>query len=935
MSQLHDLYASAEKGRNAVARIHGPVGCGKTQLLHDFAESVRNRGGLFLGATASRDEQGLPFGLLAHLLQGDPLPPGTPGGTIAPAELPEALPFPSDAPAGAAREAEVTPELFHKMCLHLLRVLRQAPSPVVIGLDDVHYADTASLRCLSYVVRRLPSHPLLVIVNESSTPERLATFSRAEWPAGPPVRHLGLDPLSLPDTEDVLAAYLGPAAAEELVADAYRTSGGNPALLLGLVEDNREALTTRAPRLRVGDGYRQALVSCIYRCDPEVRRVAEQLAVLEGAPSPSVLAELTGLTVDAAAHATRVLYGTGMLLNGLLPHPEANSAVLGGMTSAQRSDLHVNTANVLFKHGYPATTVARYLLRADRAPSDCAIPVLREAAEQTLAADGDTDFALDCLRTALHHDRDERGRAVTTALIVRATWRRQPYAASRRVDWLVEQSRLGHLAGRYTTSLVEALLWFGHPDEAAEVLDRAAKAEPDTQDLAASAQLRCLSGWLKTMYPGRTVERTSGPLASEAGTCGVVPHTWAENRAAELMRAQFTGAPDPAQVREAQQTFAHYPLSGSNALLMLVSLRTLIHAERLTEARARAEELIAQAERSSLTVWQALFQALRADILLRQGEPCAAEEEVERAVTLLPAKHWGITLVLPLAVLLRCHTLTGHSSAWTDEANALLPRRVFETPGGVRLLLARGAHHLARGLVPTALEDFLAAGELAGRLGIDHCGVLPWRTYAAEALVRLGDRRQALVLLRDQLRQCGPEYPRQHAEALRVLAAAGAREKRNKRLVCASEHLQKCEAPVELAFVLHDLGRDRQDQGHHATGRQTMRRAALMAERRGVRLPAPVPRHPDDEGEGHTPGRTTSLLRAAEVLSDAEMRVAQLAAGGRSNRQIASGLFVTVSTVEQHLTRIYRKFGIRGRADLVAAFQDIEKARRETPLSTY
>lgn len=324
-----------------------------------------------------------------------------------------------------------------------------------------------------------------------------------------------------------------------------------------------------------------------------------------------------------------------------------------------------------------------------------------------------------------------------------------------------------------------------------------------------------------------------------------------------------------------------------------------------------------------------MFRSARAEILLRQGEPASAEREVEEALALLPARNWGIMLGLPLSTMLHANALTGHVSAVLEEAQSAMPQAIFETPYGMRLLRARGHRYLASGQVPAALDDFRAAGELAERLGLDNPVVLPWRSSAAQALIRLGNCKQARVLLTEQLRKCGPEYPRTHGETLRVLAAANTVDERPRLLTKASEYPQMCQAPLELSFVLHDLGWAWQEQGQYSKGRQILRRACVMAERRGVRIPSLTVTRPTVGEQGRSPQPTAQGVSATETLSDAEMRVAQLAVGGYSNRQIASRLFVTVSTVEQHLTRIYRKLSIRRRTDLVGALQAVDPMERD------
>ncbi|MGJ5758949.1 helix-turn-helix transcriptional regulator [Streptomyces galbus] len=927
LAALRTIYEESRRGEGRVAIVHGPVGCGKTELLHDFADHVGAQDGIYLSATASRDEQTVPFGLLAHLLHDDRIAPELRAKAAWCASEGQAAPQEPD--RSGESPGDVAPQIFHEMCLALLDVVEHAPGPVVLGIDDMHYADTASLRCLSYVVRRLRSSPLLIVLNEAPHSRRLATLSEAEWPAEPLVRRLKLPLLSPQGLEEVIAGRLGRAAAEALAADAYRVTGGNPALLRGLIEDNRGTVVSSAPVFRVADGYGQALTSCLFRCEPEVLHVARQLAVLDEAPSVPVLAQLTGMDPDSAARALELLRETGLLSGGLLRHAGANSAVLSGMTPEQRADLQVNTANVLFKNGFPTDTVARHLLAASRVDSDCAIPVLQEAAQQAVA-DGDLDFALDCLRMALQYDTDEQRRAATTAMIMQATWRREPYAAYRRVEGLVEDSRAGRLTGQHATSVIDALMWFGRPSEAIDLLMRGARADPGAHDLVGASHLEACHAWLDTLYPGRGGGHAARiPHAHEITGGGVAPDAWAKSRAAQLFRWNLTTPPDNGRVREAQQSLSHYTLTDGTAPLLLVALGTLLQAERLQEAGARSEELARLAGQASFTVWEALFRSMRAEVFLRQGEPVAAEREADQAVALLPVRNWGILLGLPLATALQANALTGHTAAWATEAQTVLPQAIFETPYGVRLLHARGHRHLAGGQVSAALGDFQGAGELAERLGLDHPVVLPWRTSAAQALIRLGDRKQARTLLGEQLRACGPDQPRIYAEALRALAAASPLQERHKLLNQASEHLQTCEAPLELAFALHDLGWAWQEQGQYTKGRQIVRRAALMAERRGVRIPAPATHRLNHDEQDRPATPTARPVRAAEVLSDAEMRVAQLAVGGYSNRQIASRLFVTVSTVEQHLTRIYRKLDIRRRTDLVGALQRAEPVERD------
>jgi DNA-binding CsgD family transcriptional regulator len=212
-----------------------------------------------------------------------------------------------------------------------------------------------------------------------------------------------------------------------------------------------------------------------------------------------------------------------------------------------------------------------------------------------------------------------------------------------------------------------------------------------------------------------------------------------------------------------------------------------------------------------------------------------------------------------------------------DEALRLLampvPEAMFQTPFGLYYLRARGRFHLARQSHKVAIEDFEACGDLMVRWGLDVPGLAPWRTDLAEARRGLGIQGRHLAA--EQLAKLGPYNRRTRGISLRELAATAELKQRAGLLREAVEELRAGGDQLELVETLAELG-----------------------EVRHVLDPEP----PEDP--------------VIDELSDAERRVAALAAQGHTNQQIARQLFITVSTVEQHLTRVYRKLGINRRSDL-------------------
>ena len=201
---------------------------------------------------------------------------------------------------------------------------------------------------------------------------------------------------------------------------------------------------------------------------------------------------------------------------------------------------------------------------------------------------------------------------------------------------------------------------------------------------------------------------------------------------------------------------------------------------------------------------------------------------------------------------------------------------------------------------------------------LDAPGLVAWRTDAAEALLRMGRPDQARRLIEDQLGRCGKDMPRVHGSALRLLAATSQLRHRPMLLRQAADLLQSGADRYEHSRVLVDL-----TEAYHALGES--RRAGMIG-RRARALARSATRSRCSVGSRGTsagttrrpPRRQPSVTGSAAMLSDAERRVAALAAIGYTNREIADKLYITVSTVEQHLTRIYRKLGVVGRTDLPA-----------------
>jgi DNA-binding CsgD family transcriptional regulator len=270
-----------------------------------------------------------------------------------------------------------------------------------------------------------------------------------------------------------------------------------------------------------------------------------------------------------------------------------------------------------------------------------------------------------------------------------------------------------------------------------------------------------------------------------------------------------------------------------------------------------------------------------------------------------------------------------------DDAQALLELLPQENwPAGVGTVLipaARGRLRLAQGRPADALADFQRCGvmfspELWGTEMRD-AGYLHARSGAAQALLRLGNRDGARDLAEaelDDVRAFGT--PRALGVALRVagLTRGG---RRGLELLCDSvASLRDSPAVLERAHSLTELGAALRRAGRRTAAREPLAEALDLAARCGAR-PLAARAREELKTTGARPRR--EWRTGVEALTPSELRIVRLAAQGRTNREIAHELYVTLKTVEGHLSRAYTKLGIQRRAQLPEALEG-EKTRVTT-----
>jgi DNA-binding CsgD family transcriptional regulator len=375
------------------------------------------------------------------------------------------------------------------------------------------------------------------------------------------------------------------------------------------------------------------------------------------------------------------------------------------------------------------------------------------------------------------------------------------------------------------------------------------------------------------------------------------------------------GTDRDAAVQHARQALVaadEAPAAGATTLPEAILV--LAFADHAEEARTRIDNWLALAQRnvwplgvsvgSTCASLAALYRGSIGDAVAHARGAVAGDAEIRLA---------PVTVAFLVEALIeRAEINLAFRELAERELDGTLPLSWASTP----LLLARGRLHAAAGNHRTAVTDLLETGERCAAWSVTNPAMVPWRSSAAESLARLGDRNRATALADEEV-ELARGWGAQRAIGVALRAAGMIRNGAHgiELLRQAAEILESSPAPLEHARALCELGAALRRAGHRSEARQKLRSALDLAHRLGGTTVANRAR---DELTiaGARPRRAAT--RGRDALTPSELRTAQLAAAGRTNREIAESLFVTLRTVETHLTSSYAKLGITSRRQLAA-----------------
>jgi len=541
------------------------------------------------------------------------------------------------------------------------------------------------------------------------------------------------------------------------------------------------------------------------------------------------------------------------------------------------------------------------------------VSTLRQAAERSLAQ-GAADAAVGYLARALEEQLDPAARAEVLVELGLAERRTNGPAAADHLRYglelLADPTRRGEVAlelGRalwFTDRIVDALAVF---ERALGEVDR--ERDPDLYELLL-AELISSAWWNTRTFP--IAEAAIGELDLDAlhGGLGseILLATMAHYESRRALHREHA-------IELARRALASGNLLASGSVAFLYAVNALFRSGLLDEAVPIFNQAIVQAHRRGdifnlayLLLWRGKCQTDRGDLR-------AAVADLREAIDLSVAH--GTSVAWPHIIGFLAHALLEQGEA--DEAARVIDRGGFsEQPplDQVHLVwfrLYRGRLRIETGSPERGVEELLQVGETLRLVLFHNPSNVRWRSWAAEGL-RLLDRNDEARVLADEELALARRWGDPHAigASLRVLGlieGKGGIELLRE----AVEVLAGSEARLEYAPALVDLGAALRRENRRTEARQRLREGVDLALRLGA---FGLARRANEEIAA-TGARPRKVLQTGlDALTASERRVAQLAADGMSNKEIAQTLFVTIKTVEVHLSHAYRKLEISSRAQL-------------------
>jgi ATP/maltotriose-dependent transcriptional regulator MalT len=960
LAELEGALDQLAAGESWCVQIIGEPGIGKSRLLAELCRHGEDRGYLVLTGRAAEFERDIPFGLMVDALNDY-------FGSLEPAvfraldedvprELAAVFPaFPRE-PDSAASGGEGAER--YRLHYAVRAVLERLASrqPVLLALDDVHWADAASVEMLSHLLRRFRG-PGLMAVAYRQAPSRLVAALDGAARAG---RASRLEPALL--TLEEAGSLIGSGVDESALVMLYRESGGNPFYIEQLARAGHLGAGSTArdwahsPET-VPQAVLEAIRADVLTASAESRRALEAAAVAGESFEPELVAAIAQQSPESVFAAIDELLRLDFIRPAEAPrrfrfrHPIVRRAVYDEMPRGWQIGAHARAAEALEAANAPASVRAHHVEASATLGDERAVSLLVLAGREVAPRAPETGgrWLLAAARLLPPTERVERrlrllGLAATSltyagaydeALEVLDTVNRllppelvderaelvRRIAFARRMNGNPFQSRelveatLGTLPpdapGALALTLELALdhYWRGEFDAmydiARDVADRARFGD-ETLCWAWGAALCSLASTSLSRLGMGVIELREAGVAYDAllddlliehlDVGGYVAHA-----ALVLERADSTLQYVRRVLRLAEQTGQSQLIPG----LLVIETNALVLKGRIADAVAVAEtatDAAALAGNDQVAVWALWADSMACSLAGETARALASAREAMARSEQLTETFFSSLSRLHLAAAL---------NAAGDSAGARSELSEFEAGPGQRLLDLRGGNGwelLTRTLL--SLGELDAAAEAAATADARaRTSLLPQRAATAmcaraAVLLARGDAAAAVDTAREALPLAeSADNPVLGARARALIGTALGRVGSTDEAV---SELEEAERTLYGAGALREA--DAAAQELRRLGRRAPRR--MRGPRGGAAGPVAGP--------------------GIAALSAREREVATLVASGMRNRDVATALFVSEKTVESHLARIYDKLGVRSRAALatIIAGEQAEPAIR-------
>jgi DNA-binding CsgD family transcriptional regulator len=905
-----DALDEVSAGRGRAVVVSGVAGIGKTSVLDLARDAAQDRSFAVASARGSDLESAYAWGVVRQLLE-----PRLRGMSAAARDRTlagaAALAGPIVLPDAARPDIDADASFGVLHGLYWLVVGLAARRPQLMVVDDLHWADDASIRFLEFLTNRLDAAPVLLLA--AQRPHAAAVDGALR--GAPLVTSMELAPLSLEATGAVLAERGGAPVAASLVQACHGATGGNPLLIRRLAEGLRERGIEDAEGVtRLGPYVvAEAVGASLARLGEGPALLADAAAVLERAPL-IMAARLAGLETREASAFGQQLVRAGILRDARpleFQHALVRDAVLSALTAGERARLHADAAAMLTETGAPPEAVAVHLLHAEPRGDPAVVSTLAEAGRRALAS-GALSEAVACLERALAEPAAPTERSALLLDLARAE---HGLGRTDALDHVIQASDAAVDELEHAHAAL-ALMWASGPgrQDPLEALAMVEQAIAGVAGRHRELELRLQAVRLMAAFMSDALfqqalgaaERFADLEGRTPGECELLLHV-AIHRFRLGRPAVEVAEPLDRVVRDPGLLAA----IGTDSAWLVFVLGALFKTDRLDTARRTMAVAAAEAQRRGSVVGFATAAVWRAWISLREGKAADAEADARAAYEALPPGVWQHSLCASclIEVLVERGALEEAQSvlAASGGADAI-------ATGDAWPLYARSILRAANGDMNGALADQLASRPPgSGSVAAPDPDFDGWLRIA-RLRHATGDESAALREADAALDWARVwDTPGYIGQALQTSGLILGGDEGLARLRDAVTQLERSPARLELARSLVDLGAALRRRGERVAAREPLRRALDIASAGGVVAIAERARE-----ELRVTGAKLRRPSASglDSLTPSERRIVDLAADGASNPEIAQALFVTVKTVEMHLGNAYRKLDISSRRQL-------------------